>query len=276
MIGKFAPALTLLLLTIGLGGRTLAQTTPGQTPAPDAAAPAAQQPAAQTTAPPAARSAQAPAAQPPDTSQEPAEDITLARRTKPKDYKNWNFNVGAGANIDSGTTKTWVRGGGFDATVGVTRNANKYLGLRGDLFYANLPLRDSTQELAGATGATNYALDFTLDPIINLPVTKTWGGYVLFGPGFFHRSGSLNDDTTVPGSGCSAFWKWWGSCSGFAIPLSGNFANSSVNAFGYNAGGGVTRKMPSGVELYVEYRLTHGSRNGVTTDVRPITLGVRW
>jgi opacity protein-like surface antigen len=267
MIGKFAPALTLLVLTIGLGARALAQTAPAaQSPTPDTAAP-------QSTA--AQPAAQAPAQQP-DTGQEPAEDISLGRRPKPKDYKNWNFNVGAGANLNSGTTKTWVRGGGFDATLGVARNANKYLGLRGDFFYANLPLRDSTQEFAQATGATNYALDVTLDPIINLPVTKTWGGYVLFGPGFYHRSGSLNDDTTVPGSGCSPFWKWWGSCSGFAIPLSGNFTNSSVNEFGYNAGAGVTRKMPSGVELYLEYRLTHGSRNGVTTDVRPITLGVRW
>ena len=33
--------------------------------------------------------------------------------------------------------------------------------------------------------------------------------------------------------------------------------------------------MPSGVELYVEYRLTHGSRNNITTDTRPITIGVR-
>jgi opacity protein-like surface antigen len=276
MIGKFAPALTLLVLTIALGARGPAQTAPAtQTPAPDATAPAAQQ---QPAAPPSAAPPPAvqPTAQQPDTSQEPASDESLGRKPKPRDYKKWTFNVGAGANIDSGTTKTWVRGGGFDATVGAARNANKYLGLRADFFYANLPLRDSTQELAGASGATNYALDFTLGPVINLPVTKNYGGYVLFGPGFYHRSGSLDDDTTEPGSGCSQFWRWWGACSGAAIPLSGNFVHSSVNEFGYNAGAGVTRKMPSGVELYVEYRFTHGSRNGVTTDVRPITIGVRW
>ena len=38
-------------------------------------------------------------------------------------------------------------------TVGVARNANKYLGLRADFIYANLPLRDSTLQLAQATGA---------------------------------------------------------------------------------------------------------------------------
>jgi len=256
---KFASALTLLVVTVLLKAQGFAQTTPGeQTP---------------TTTPPAA---QQPTAQKPDTSQEPADEESMRRKAKPKDYKNWNFNVGAGANLDSGTTKTWVRGGGFVATAGVARNANKYLGLRADFFYANLPLRDSTQQLAQATGATSYALDFTLDPIINVPVTKLWGGYVLIGPGFYHRTGSLSGDTTVPGSACNGFWIWWGACSNSSIPLSGSFVHSSVNSFGYNFGGGVTRKMPSGVELYAEYRLTHGSHNGITTDVRPITIGVRW
>ncbi len=256
-----ASALTVLVLILLWGAQGFAQTTPaGQAP-PATPAPAAQ----------------APAAQKPDSSQEPADEESSSRRkAKPKDYKNWNFNVGAGANLDSGTTKTWVRGGGVVGTAGVARNANKYLGLRADFFYENLPLRDSTQNLAQATGATSYALGLTLDPIINIPVTKEWGGYVLLGPGFYRRAGSLSGDTAVPGSGCNGFWTWWGACPNVSIPLSGSFVNSSQSEFGYNFGGGVTRKMPSGVELYLEYRFTHGSRYGITTDVRPITIGFRW
>jgi len=260
-MGKFATALalTLLVLTILLGAQGFTQTASAeQTPAQPA--PAAQQPAAQQ----------------PDTTQEPADEESMRRKAKPIDYKKWTFSVGAGANVDSGTTKTWVRGGGVVGEAGVARNANKYLGLRADFLYANLPLRDSTQQLAQATGATSYALDFTLDPIINIPVTKLWGGYFLIGPGFYHRSGSLKGSTAVPGSACNGFWTWWGVCSNGSIPLSGSFVNSSVNQFGYNFGGGVTRKMPSGVEIYAEYRFTHGSHNGITTDVRPITIGLRW
>jgi opacity protein-like surface antigen len=266
MIGKFATAiaLTLLVLTILLGAQALAQTTPADQP-PATTPPAAQQPAAQQ-----------PTAQQPDTSQEPADEDSMRKKVKPRDYKPWVFNVGAGANLDSGTTKTFVRGGGVVGTVGVAHNANKYLGLRADFFYANLPLRDSTLRLAQATGATSYALDFTLDPIINVPVTKDWGGYVLIGPGYFHRAGSLSGSTAVPGSACNPFWTWWGACSSVSIPLNGSFASSSQNAFGYNFGGGVTRKTPSGVEIYVEYRFTHGAHNGTTTDVRPITIGLRW
>ena len=260
MMGKFATASALTLVaTILLGAQVFAQTTPApETPA----SPAVQQ---------------APTAQIPASGQEPAdEESTSRRKGRPHGYKDWTYNVGAGANVDSGTTKTFVRGGGGVGTAGVARNANKYLGLRADFIFANLPLRDSTLELAQATGATSYALAVTLDPIINISVTNKWGGYVLFGPGFYHRAGSLNSDTTVPGSPCNAFWVWWGTCYNSSLPLSGKFTDASQNEFGYNFGGGVTRKMPSGVEIYAEYRFMHGAHNGITTDIRPITLGVRW
>jgi hypothetical protein len=265
MTGKFATALTLLVLTILLATQGFAQAPAGQAPA--AAAPAAQQPSAPN-----------PTAQQPASGQEPADEESTLRRKKPRDYKNWTFNVGAGAGVDSGATETWVRGGGFVGSAGVARNANKYFGLRADFTYANLPLRDSTQNLAQATGATSYAYAITLDPIINVPVTKLYSGYILAGPLFFHRAGSLNGDTAIPGSGCNAFWSWWGACvnSNAFIPINGSFINSSQNQFGYNLGGGVARKMPSGVEIYAEVRLMHGSSNGITTDVRPITIGFRW
>jgi opacity protein-like surface antigen len=266
-----------LLVTILLGAQGFAQTAPPeQTPA--AQAPAAEQPATPPSATP-APATQAPAAQQPSTGQEPSDEISSsARRKKPHDYKNWNFNVGAGANLDSGSTRTWVRGGGPVGAAGVARNANKYLGLRADVVLADLPLRDSTEELAQSTGARNYAYAITLNPIINLPVTKLYSGYFTFGGGFFHRSGSLSGSTAVPGSPCNEFWSWWGACinSNAFIPLSGNFVNSSLNQWGYDVGGGVARKMPSGVEIYLEYRLMHGTASNITTDFRPITIGFRW
>ena len=52
--------------------------------------------------------------------------------------------------MERGTTRTYVRGGGIVATAGVARNANKYVGLRGDFIFANLPLRDSALQLGQA------------------------------------------------------------------------------------------------------------------------------
>ncbi|MGB7601945.1 MAG: hypothetical protein WBM24_16675 [Candidatus Sulfotelmatobacter sp.] len=264
MIGKFAmaTALRLLILTVLLAGHGLAQApVTGEAPA----TPAPQQPATQQ--PSTAQSS---------ADQEASEEESTSRRKKPHNYKNWEYNAGLGANVDSGTTKTFVRGGGPLVTGGVARNASKYLGLRADAIFADLPLRQSTLTLAQAGSASSYLFALTLDPIINIPVTKDWGGYILFGGGYYHRWGTLSSNTTFPGSFCTPFFIWWTGCSAASIPVTGSFTTSEQNHFGYDVGAGITRKMPSGVELYAEFRLMHGSGNGTTTDVRPITLGVRW
>jgi hypothetical protein len=258
MIRKFATAFALLSSMFLWGGRAVSQSAPADQTSSQA--PAAQQPAAQQ----------------PEGGQEPTEETSPRRRVRPPNYKKWEFNAGLGANVDSGATKTFVRGGGYDATAGAARNANKYLGLRGDFMFADLPLRQSSLQLAQAQSAYSYLLAVTVGPVINIPVTKEWGGYVLFGPGYFRRFGTLSGDTAIPGSPCNAFYKWWTGCPSVSIPLSGNFVHSSQNDFGEFVGAGITRKMPSGVELYAEFRLMHGSANETTTDVRPISVGVRW
>ncbi len=216
------------------------------------------------------------AGQQPATGQETPEEAPSRRKARPHDYLNWQFNVGGGANLPSGTTRTFVKGGGGAASVGVARNANKYVGLRADFYWANLPLRDSALALAQAPGATDHVYALTLDPIFNIPVTSKYSGYFMIGPGFQHRSGKLDSSTTVPGSPCNTFWDWWGRCFASSVPLNGNFLTSSQNEFGFNFGGGVARKVRGNLEVYVDFRYIHGSHNKITTDVRPVTIGIRW
>ena len=173
MIGKFATAtaLRLLILTVLLVGHGFAQApVTGEAPATPAAPqqPATQQPStAQSSA-----------------DQEATEEESSSRRKKPKNFKSWNYNVGLGANVNSGTTKTFVRGGGPLVAGGVARNASKYLGLRADAVFADLPLRQSSLTLAQAGSASSYLFALTLGPVINIPVTKEWGGYLVFGGGY--------------------------------------------------------------------------------------------
>ena len=206
----------------------------------------------------------------------PQEETPSSRRKKPHDYKNWVINVGGGANLPSGTTNTYVRGGGGVAAAGVARNFSRYFGLRLDVQFNNLPLRTSALELAQAPGANNHLFAAMLDPIINIPVTKNWGGYIVVGPSFHHRSGKLDSSTAKPGSACNGFFTWWGNCYAAALPINGNFLHSSQNEFGVNFGGGVTRKLRPNVDLYVEYRYLHGKHNDITTDTSPITIGIRF
>jgi opacity protein-like surface antigen len=253
MIRKFV-AVALLLLVMG-GAKGVAQE-----------APSPQQPGAQEAPPP----------QQPSAQENPEEESSSRRKVRPHDYRKWTFNAGGGANLANGTTRTFVRGGGGVASGGVARNYSRYFGFRLDLLWADLPLRASALQLAQAPSGTDHALGVTLDPIFNIPVTKKYSGYFVVGPGFYHRSGKLDSSTAVPGSACNGFWSWWGRCFNGSIPLDGKFLTSSQNEFGFNFGGGVARKVGDRLEVYGEFRYLHGKHNEITTDFRPITIGIRW
>jgi Outer membrane protein beta-barrel domain len=270
MIQKFAKVsgfrvVLALILATTLAGATIvhAQQTPPQQP--PAQQPPAQQPPAQPQ----------PAAQPSDT-QEASPDEIPGRKPKVKDYTNWTYNVGGGASLTSGSTSKFVRGGGGVFAAGVARNYAKYFGLRFDFQFDNLPLRTSALQSAQAPAATSHVYSFNLDPIINIPVTKTWGGYVLGGFTYLYRSGKLDSSTAIPGSGCNPFFLWWGQCTNSSLPLDGDFLHAGESQFGANFGGGVTRAIRPNMQIYAEFRFLHGKRDGITTDVHPITVGVRW
>jgi hypothetical protein len=239
MISKFATVAgsraALLVLAGMLAGAATTQAQDASTQPP----PAQEQPAAQP-----------PAETPQSSSQDTAlEDTLPGRKAKVHPYKKWTFNVGGGASLTTGATKNFVRGGGGVAGAGVARNYSRYLGLRFDFQWDNLPLRNTALQLAQAPGATNHAYSFMLDPIIYIPVTQVWSGYLLGGGSFYHRSGKLDSSSAIPGSACNAF---------------------------FNFGGGIARKVRGNVEIYGEFRILHGKHNGITTDLRPITVGVRW
>lgn len=298
MIRKFAsvPAVSVvlcsILMTILAGAAPLhAQQTPSQDPpaeqspaqqAPPQAQPDTQQapPDSQQASPPPTSPAPAsPAqttAQQPSGSQEPSTEEIPAKPPKPRGYDNWTFNVGGGASLTNGTTKTFVRGGGGIAAAGVARNYSKYFGLRLDFQFDNLPLRTSALQAAQAPSATDHVYSLMLNPIINIAATKVWGGYITAGPGYFHRSGKLESSTAIPGSACNTFFLWWGHCFNDSLPINGNFLHSSQNQLGYNFGGGITRQIRPGLDFYAEFRYLHGKHDGITTDLRPITIGVRW
>lgn len=233
------------------------QAQPAQ--APSTQAPQAQQPAEQSSSPEASD-----------------EDTMRRRKLKPHDYKNWNFNAGGGASLTNGTTRIYARGGGLIAAAGVARNSSKYFGLRADVQLDNLPLRNSALQLAQAPGGTSYVFSLMVDPIINIPATKVWSGYLVFGPSYYHRGGKLDSSSAIPGSECNGFWTWWGVCTANNLPLDGKFRSASQDEFGYNFGGGVARRIRPNIEIYGEIRYLHGTHSGITTDLRPITVGVRW
>jgi hypothetical protein len=210
------------------------------------------------------------------SSQQTQEEEIGRRRARARAYSKWTFNVGAGGNLSNGTSQIFVRGGGEQVSAGVARNYSKYFGFRLDFFWLNLPLRSSALQLAQAPSGSNHAYAFTLDPIFNIPVSKDWGAFALVGPSFLHRYGQLDHSTVVPGIACNPFWTWWGNCQFGSLPLNKNIVSERQNEFGYDWGGGIYRNLGGKKQLYADFRQLHGSHNSITTDVRTLTIGVRW
>jgi len=86
----------------------------------------------------------------------------------------------------------------------------------------------------------------------------------------------LDSSTAIPGSACNGFFTWWGRCYAGSLPVEGNFLHSSLNQFGVNFGGGITRKIGPNMDFYVEFRYLHAKHDNISTDTRPITVGIRW
>jgi opacity protein-like surface antigen len=275
-IPGFAIVQSVALMTILAGVATVhAQQTPAQQPPVDQ--PQTQQPESQQPSSQESSSSQQSGSQQSSSSQEASpEEIAKERIAKTHNYKNWTFNAGGGASLTNGTTNKFVRGGGGIGAAGVARNYSKYFGFRLDFQFDNLPLRTTALQAAQAPGGHSQVYTLTLDPIINIPVTRVWGGYIVFGPGFYHRTGKLDSSTAIPGSACNPFQIWWGHCFNGSLPINGHFLNSSQNEIGYNFGGGITRKIRENIDFYAEFRYLHGSHGGITTDLRPITVGIRW
>ena len=248
-------------MTILAGAATVhAQQTPAQQPPP------AQQPQSQ------------PDNQQSSSQEASNEDITRPAKVKVKDFTNWTYNAGGGASLTNGTTKTFVRSGGGIAAAGVARNAKQVFGLRLDFQFDNLPLRSSALQLAQAPGATSHVYSLGLDPIINIPVTKDWGGYLVFGPSYFHRSGKLDSTSMIPGSACNPFYEWWGTCFAGSLPIGGGFRNASENQLATRFAVAASRaKLPRRlISTPIPLPARQPRRHSPLPDLRPITIGLRW
>jgi hypothetical protein len=96
---------------------------------------------------------------------------------------------------------------------------------------------------------------------------------VIGGIGWYHRSGQ----TTTPGVGviCDPYWSWWYGCTIASVDIVTKSVSS--NAFGENVGVGFTYRLGEGhFKMYAEVRYHKADYNNVSTQLMPLTFGVRW
>jgi len=188
-----------------------------------------------------------------------------------QDYSKFLFNVGGGIGFPLGNLSNFVNDGG-NFVIGGGYGFMKHVGVDTEFMWHDLPINDATKEHLQTPGASARQYSWTFNPIVHTQIGDRFGVYAIGGIGWYHRSG----ETTTPGVGviCDPYWSWWYGCTIGSV----NFVTGSrsANAFGENIGGGATYRLGGGhVNFYAEIRYHHAGYNSVSTNLLPLTFGIR-
>ena len=191
-----------------------------------------------------------------------------------QDYSRFRVNVGGGIGYPQKDLNSFVNSSGH-FVAGGGYNFARYFGVDTEYFWQDLPINDRLTQLLKTTSQTVRAQQYawTFNPIVQVPLGRKFGAYVIGGIGWYHRSGQ----TTTPGVGviCDPYWSWWYGCTIASVDIVTK--SRSNDAFGENVGVGFTYRMgESHFKIYTEVRYHQASYNNVSTQLVPLTFGVRW
>lgn len=187
-------------------------------------------------------------------------------------HNTWNFNIGGGPGFPLGNLSNFADTGGH-FVVGGGYNLTKNIGVDTEFMWQDLPINSTTRQILRTPGASARQYSVTFNPILRVPLGNKLGAYAIGGGGWYHRSG----ETTTPGAGvsCDPYWSWWYGCTVGTVDFV--TGSRSADTFGGNIGGGLTFRIgESGAKFYTEVRYHHAGYNKVSTDVLPLTFGLRW
>ena len=189
-----------------------------------------------------------------------------------QDYSKFNFVIGDGPGFPLGDMSSFADTGGH-FLVGGGFNFSKIFGLDTEFMWHDLPINSATRQLLQTPGATARQYSVTVNPIVHLPFASKLGAYVIGGIGWYHRSG----ETTTPGTGvvCDPYWSWWYGCAIGSVDFV--TGSRSADAFGGNIGGGLTFRLgESHAKIFTEVRYHHAGYDRVSTNLLPLSFGIRW
>jgi len=189
-----------------------------------------------------------------------------------QDYSKFNFVIGGGPGFPLGDMSSFADTGGH-FLVGGGFNFSKIFGLDTEFMWHDLPINSATRQLLQTPGATARQYSVTVNPIVHLPFASKLGAYVIGGIGWYHRSG----ETTTPGTGvvCDPYWSWWYGCAIGSVDFV--TGSRSADAFGGNIGGGLTFRLgESHAKIFTEVRYHHAGYDRVSTNLLPLSFGIRW
>lgn len=173
---------------------------------------------------------------------------------------------------------------GWGLVYGAGYNINRHHSLISEVMWTRLypttgalaPIREAlnTNDIHGHADllalTANYRLQFQREVL---------GTYLITGAGMYYRDVSLTQHVTTGSSiTCTPEWLWWGfTCTSGSVTSGQSIGGASSFTSGGNVGFGVTFKLPdSWWKVYVEARYHYARSKSISTQVIPITLGIRF
>jgi Outer membrane protein beta-barrel domain len=188
----------------------------------------------------------------------------------------FNFNIGGGIGFPLSSTSDFVNEGA-NFVIGAGPNFARAFGMNAEFMWHDLPVKRGVINELRVPDASARVYSVTINGILRVPTHGHLGIYGIGGGGWYHRSGEATAPALVPGTVCPSFWVWWGECVNGLWPGNVVLGSSSSDAVGGNIGAGLTLGLGEGsLKFYTELRYHHASHNKVSTDILPLTFGLRW
>jgi hypothetical protein len=195
-----------------------------------------------------------------------------------------NSNVAMVLNVPVGSTAQ-AAGIGWGATGGVGYNFSARNAVIGEFLWDRMypsdgvlqPLQTATSQSGNLNGNSNlYALTGNYRYELR---GRMFGTYLIGGGGWYFRKNWLSREiTSGTGTSCTPAWLWWGfTCTAGTVTANQTLATSSTNAWGMNAGAGLTVRVGEApYRLYTEARYHYAPTKNISTHFFAVTVGIRY
>jgi hypothetical protein len=123
----------------------------------------------------------------------------------------------------------------------------------------------------GEPGGNVHTWSLTLDPVWKYKTGGNWGGYVTGGGGFYRQLTSFTEPVLAQGVYCNFFY-----CYPVYYTTNVVVSHYSSNQGGLNIGTGFTFGNWNQAKFYAEARYEWLDTPGHSTQLVPVTFGIRW
>jgi hypothetical protein len=212
----------------------------------------------------------------------PAGQAQSAETTNNKpDFNRWGITFGSGVDVPIGSNSRTYHTDSVGFQFGVVRYLNRYVGAQLEYDWDFLGVPDSVlaNYCTNCSSADAIVNALTLNPVLKFHPNGRFGLYAIGGGGYYWKKTRFlswsGQEICYPTEGC--------------IPVQSVADSWSSNAFGFNAGGGITCRLgASRVKVFAEGRYTwidnqtpsSGGGNYPPAYYRttfiPTVIGIRW